>query len=130
MNDVKAFVELLNTDKTYQEKFEVAAKAYKGEITDEAIWEAVIGPLAADAGYDITFDDYKAYVEGFTKNNEMSLDELGAVAGGFSACFLLGFGSKPETGNGKVFSGVETGYEDWIGACAYVGVGWGAWGME
>ena len=79
MNNVKDFVELLNTDKTYQEKFEVAAKAYKGEITDEAIWEAIIGPLAAEAGYDITFDDYKAYVDGFTKNNEISLDELDAV---------------------------------------------------
>ena len=123
-NNVKLFLGKIHSDEALYTKLVETSKNYTGEKTDEAIWDSVIGPLAEETGFDITLDDYKAYVDDVKASSELSDDELEQVAGGISFCFILGFGSKPETGNGSRV----TGQEDGLGACAYVGIGFGAWG--
>ena len=125
-NDVRTFIEMLRTDKTFQDKIVEAANSYNGEKTDDAIWEKVIAPVASETGYDVTFEDYKAYVNEVISSEEISIDELETVAGGITVCLIIGFGSKPETGSGSRIAGQEEG----LGACAFIGIGLGGWGTE
>ena len=112
--DVKAFVEMIKTDKAVQEQIKAVAETYNGAATDEAVWAEVISPIAEEKGFDITLDDYKAYVDGLVKENELSESELANIAGGFTFCIFVG-GSGGKVKQAKAEGGV--------GACYYVGVG-------
>ncbi len=125
-NNVKLFLEKIYSDDALRARIKDETNAYTGEKTDEAVWDSIMAPIAKETGYDITLEDYKAYVNEIKASEELSEDEMQAVAGGISACFFVGFGSKPETGNGCRRPMEEE--EDGLGACAYVGVGLGIWG--
>ena len=123
-NSVKLFLGKIHSDEELYARVMEESKAYTGEKTDEAVWDSIMAPIAKETGYDITLEDYKAYVNEIKASEELSEDEMQAVAGGLSFCFIVGFGSNPETGNGCRKPMEEEG----LGACAYVGVGFGIWG--
>ncbi len=76
--NVKAFMDKLATDKDLQAKVNDRAKAV----------EAVIIPVAKEAGFDFTVEDLKAYEKGIA-DGTISKEELDAVAGG-STCIFAG----------------------------------------
>ncbi len=103
-------MKLLNSDGELQKKVEAAAESFSGDRTDEkAVFEAVIGPVAKENGYDFTYEDVVELAE----DGELSEDELIAAAGGDAYCFLVGAGN-----------GVGA-HEGGVGACKYVGIGFG-----
>ncbi len=55
------------------------------------------------------------------ESEELSEEDLESVAGGTSLCFFVGFGSGPET----AACNRDNGNDEGLGACAYVGVGFG-----
>ena len=119
--NVQKFEELLRSDEDLQAKIRATVEAYAGDKADElAVFEATIGSVAAEAGLPFTYEEGKAYaLEGI----ELSDAELDSVAGGTSACYVVGGGSEPEADS--CFSElVEMG----DGACAYVGVSLAIWG--
>ena len=107
LENVARFEELLRTDEALKAKLDAAAAAFEGEATDEAVFEAVIAPLAAEAGLPFTYAEGK---EGFSAK-ELADSELEAVAGGGGFCYLIG-GSNDVNANCN-----EPGY-----FCAYIGV--------
>ncbi len=125
-SNVKAFLYAINTNEALREKISQAAKTYTGENTDEAIWADVIKPIADEAGYDVSLEALKAFVDEQTEPQEVSEDELLDVAGGFTFCIIIGGGNGIETGNGNTSPYEREG----LGACAYVGIGFSAWGKS
>ncbi len=123
-NNVKLFLGKIHSDEALYARLVEESKAYTGEKTDEAVWDSIMAPIAKETGYDITLEDYKAYVNEIKESEELSEDEMQAVAGGATLCIFVGFGNKAETGSGWTKPRVEEG----LGACAYVGVGLGLWG--
>ncbi len=55
-----------------------ALNKYDGEKSDEAVFNAVLAPIAKEYGIEATFDDYKNY----SSSRELSEDELAQVSGG------------------------------------------------
>ena len=120
--NAKKFDQLLVSDENLQAKIRAAMDAYTGDRRDEqAVFEAVIRPLAEEAGLPFTFEDAKTCVE---EEGEISLEEGDAVAGGEGACFFIGAVDKPEVGYCETYKNNEQ-----LGgaACAYVGVGIAYW---
>ena len=106
---------MINGDAAVQEKIKSAAESFSGEKTDGVVWSEILAPVAAEKGFDITFDDYKAYVDGLNKSHELSMEEMENVAGGiFTFCIIIGGSSE------KV---AQADPEGGVGACYYVGVG-------
>ncbi len=111
--NVADFVEMMKNDKALQDKIREASKDYAGEYKDEDVWNNVLGKIVEEEGFSFTFDDYKKYMD---KNSELSEDELKNIAGGeWGYCLIVGGTS------GKV---AEAKYHG-IGACYYVGIGFG-----
>ena len=109
--NVAKFEELLRSDEALKTKLDALAAAFEGDASDEkALFEAVIAPLAAEAGLPFTFEEGK---DGYA-DRELDDAELEAVAGGDGFCFLLG-GS----------TGVEAECREPGYACAFLGVGAG-----
>ena len=101
---------LLREDASLRQKLEEAVKNFAGDKTDErAIFEGTIAPIADELGLPVTFDDANA----LSADREISEEELEAVAGGWSGCFVVGLSSE-----GVAECGEVTGE-----ACYYVGVG-------
>lgn len=110
MSNAKKFEELLCSDEELQEKMRAAAEAFSGDASDEqAVFEAVVAPLAAEAGLPFTFEELMALA---AASQELSLDDLDEAAGGF--CFGPGLGEGT-----NACSNEKTGAT----ACAGVGVG-------
>jgi len=111
--NVFEFEKLLQGDEALQAKIAQAAEAYAGDKSDErAFFDAVVAPVAAQAGLPHTFDEVVAAKD----NRELDDAELDAVAGGeWSVCLVLGASSDVSA---TCASRVE-GH-----ACAYVGFGW------
>lgn len=113
---IRKFRELLLTDEAFQQKLKAATEAYTGEQTEEAVFNDVLAPLAAEYGITATYEEFHDYILG---DQEMDQEELTQVAGGKSGglggqfCFGLGLGAGGGGGDG-------TG-----GACAIIGGGWG-----
>jgi len=107
------FEKLLQGDGALQAKLAQAAEAYVGDKSDErAFFDAVVAPIAEEAGLPHTFDEVVAIKD----SRELDDAELDAVAGGeWSIC--LGLGASSDV-SATCASNVE-GH-----ACAYVGVGW------
>ena len=94
--DLEKFRELLLNDKDFQNKLQTAMENYNGEQTEEAAFDAVLVPLAAEYCITATFSEFKDYISGLD-SSEMSQDELSQVAGGGKgygaiACELYGLG--------------------------------------
>ena len=109
MNEgIKKFEELLKTDEAFQKKLADVAQAYNGEMTEEAIFNNVLVPIASEYGITATLDELKDYLEGLVNNQEMDEDELKQVAGG---------DKNPSNAYGAGMT-----------YCLYVGIGLGATG--
>ena len=117
--DIKEFVEMIKNDTAVQEKIKKAVEGYTGDKTDEAVWEAVLAPIASEAGFDVTLNDYMAYVDEIKASGELSDDEMAQIAGGAGFCFLIGGSGGAEASARK---------RDGCGACAFLGVGIGFFG--
>lgn len=95
MNDgIRKFRELLLTNGEFQQKLKTAAEAYTGEQTEEAVFQEVLVPLAAEYGISVAYEDFHAYLN---SDPEMDRDELAQVAGGTkglgaNACWVVGIG--------------------------------------
>lgn len=88
--DFKKFIEFAKTDETIQKKLKEAGQNYTGEQTEEAVFSAIIEPIAREAGFDLSIDDIKQTVQ------ELNLDEMDQVAGGEGSggwvCLVVGVG--------------------------------------
>ena len=121
MNEgLKKFEELMKTDAAFQEKLKAAMESYTGEQTEEAVFDAVLVPLAKEYGISASFEEYKEYANHISgEDRELNEDEVNQVAGGgkgggfgLSACAIIGIGAGG--------AGSESG-----GACAVIGAGYG-----
>ena len=137
MNEgIKKFEELLKTDEVFQKKLADAAQAYKGEMTQEAIFNNVLVPFASEYGITATFDELNDYLEGLVNNQEMDENELKQVAGGknpsdaygagMTYCVYAGIGlgatgDKQGDVGACVGFGVSTSVGGGMGMCAGVG---------
>ena len=80
MSNIKKFEELLRSDEALQAKLLAATEAFEGDKRDErALFDAVIAPLAAEAGLPFTYDEAREFV---TEEFDLNENELAAVAGG------------------------------------------------
>jgi len=94
MGNAKKFEELLRSDEALQEKLRAAAEAYTGDASDEqAVFEAVVAPLAEEAGLPFTYEEAQKLASG---SEGPSLDDLDAAAGG-GGCFIFGGGDGKES---------------------------------
>ena len=89
---VKAFIAKVKEDQALAKKLQDAEAAYTGDTSDkEAAFAAVVIPVAAEAGFKFTVEDYKA---AFEAEGEASETELDAVAGGkFGEVYFCVFGN-------------------------------------
>jgi len=98
MDGVRKVEELLRTDETFQKKLQAAAQAYTGEKTEEAVFENILSPVAAEYGITATFDEFHTYLERISSGEEMlnsdELKQISAGGKGFGAiaCELYGLG--------------------------------------
>ena len=93
MSNVEKFEELLRSDEALQEKLRAAIDVYEGDKSDErAVFDAVIAPLAAEAGLPLSHDEWKSLAELAREGVELSDEELEAVAGGgwVANCSVVG----------------------------------------
>jgi len=139
MENVKAFFEKLNQDKTLAEKLAVADKAFgekhkgeeKNEATRLAAAEEIIIPVAKEAGFNFTVDDMVAFEASNLPDEDEEIDdgELAQVAGGngakgvgFTLCFKvgIGIGGSVDTTNGEVNECCLFGVGG-LSGCAYFG---------
>jgi len=108
--NVTKFGELLRDDEGLREELQAAMAAYEGDAGDErALFDATILPLAERMDLPFSFEDAFTCAE----SEDVSAEELKAIAGGIGACFILGFSDEPEAVAGG----------DEAHACAYIGVG-------
>ena len=123
MNEgIKKFEELLKTDEVFQKKLADAAQAYKGEMTQEAIFNNVLVPFASEYGITATFDELNDYLEGLVNNQEMDENELKQVAGGKNPSDAYGMGLTFCAYAGVGIGGSGDGKGN-VGACVGVGGG-------
>jgi len=107
--DFLKFMELVKTDESVRNKLEEAVKNYSGDQTEEAAFQAVVAPIAKEAGYDFTIEDIKASVK------ELDPDEMQQVAGGWGLggfCGIIGGGL-----------GGAASKKEGLGICIVVGAG-------
>ncbi len=117
LEKVKEFMGLVNKDEELQKKVKEAAKAYTGDKADEkAAFEAVLAPVAKEAGYDFTYEELAELVKNVSED-ELSEAELTAAAGGYAFCFVLGVSDRLAVGK----------CEDGVGWCEHMGFGFGVW---
>ena len=82
VEQVKAFFDKIRSDESLAQKLK-DADAFKGDKSDkEAAVAAIVIPIAAEAGFNFTVDDFKAAFD----SEKLSEDELKAVAGGGQGC--------------------------------------------
>ena len=81
LENVEQFEKLLREDEGLQEKLAAASREYKGEKTDEALFDEVLAPIAAGAGLPFTIDEALAYV---SQTRDLTDAELDSLAGGTS----------------------------------------------
>jgi len=102
LEQVKAFFDAVAENKELQEKLNAADKAYNGDAADKAaVAEAILLPIAKEAGYDFTAEEFIAYnqeAKASQNNVELADDELEAVAGGeWVFCLPYGIGWAEDT---------------------------------
>ena len=108
MNDgFNKMKELLLSDEEFRGKLKAAYEAYKGDQTDESVFNEVLVPLAAEYGITATYDEYKEYIRSVPDDEELSPEELDQVAGGDK---MKGFGGAVCNPSGKQRLPVWPGY--------------------
>lgn len=89
--DVRGFLEELSRNEGLQAKMKALQDAYTGDPEDrEAMVEAVVLPVASEAGFEFTVDDIKELEAEAPEGSEVNEDELAAIAGG--CCLFWGLG--------------------------------------
>ena len=107
--NVARFEELLKGDAALQAKLQELATAFEGDKTNEqAVFDATIGKLAAEAGLPFTLEEGREFA---AAGRELGDAELEAVAGG-GWCYAIG-----GTGGAEAGCDITSGY-----ACAYLGI--------
>ena len=94
VEQVKAFFAKVNDDSQLAQKLKDAQAVYTGDKSDKAAAiAAVVIPVAAEAGFNFTVDDFKAAFD-TNEEGEASEDELNAVAGALvgTNCDSLSYG--------------------------------------
>lgn len=115
LENVRKFEEKINGDEALQARLRELSDAFDGDKGDSrAVFDAVVAPLAAEAGLPYTYDEALEYVAQKGDEEDISADDLKATAGGFDVCFVVGFG---EVGADAEFMGS-------VVACAGIGAGW------
>ena len=85
VEQVKAFFQKVKEDSELAKKLKDAQAAYTGDTSDKyAAIAAIVIPVASEAGFTFTVDDFKAFVD--NSEGEASENELDAVAGGLQLC--------------------------------------------
>ena len=109
---VKAFYEEVAKNGALQKKIAAADAAYNGDTEDKkAAVEAIVLPIAKEAGFDFTAEEMVEYTDfAIGEDTEISEDELEAVAGGVAVCLAIGFGNGNSMDKGA-------------GMCKYIGLG-------
>ena len=88
VENVKAFMDKLATDKDLQDKFQEAEKNYSGDKNDRVkVFNEVFVPAAKSAGITLTVEDFKAYEDEAAKLPE---SEIKAVSGGGDSLEICG----------------------------------------
>ena len=120
--NVKKFYEEISKNKELQEKLKKAQESYTGDRSNKAeAAEAIIIPIAKEAGFDFTNEELKKAEMEMAKEKGISEEELENVSGGGGFCLLIGGGSECSA---DIRSGGGTAA---FHACAYVGVGIDVW---
>lgn len=124
MSNAERFGELLRSDEGLQAKAREALGAFGGDRSDErAVFDAVVAPLAEEAGLPFTYDEARSAAEG---EGEVDLAEADAATGGFDGlCFIVG----GTNGQQKEICGQDyesTNKDGGMFYCDYVGIG-GLW---
>lgn len=97
--NVLKFEKLLQDDKELQAKLDEATSAYAGDKADErAVFDAVIAPLAAEAGMPFTYDEVTAVAEDAKEIDDADLEAF--AGGGVEFSGGLGIGVCKELGGG------------------------------
>lgn len=110
-SNAEKFEELLRSNEELQAKLKAATEAFEGDMTDEAaVFDAVIAPLATEAGVPFTLDEAKEFA---VAGADLSDEDLDAVAGGGGMCYIGGGGDS---------AGACKNEEAGAGACAAIGV--------
>ncbi len=92
-----------------------ALQNYQGEKTGEALFDAVLAPIAAEYGITASFEEFRAYQDQLANDDEaLSDDEVAQVAGGdgfgTGACYFIGVGLGIQQGNLCILVGCGIGY--------------------
>ena len=132
MNNIEKFRELLLSDEEFQKKLQDAAASYTGDQSEEAAFNNILVPLAAEYGITATFDEFKAYISELD-GEEMSKGELQQISGGKVNGGGAGMIACDGTGLGIGFAGTTEGGGFCIGIgggnagtiCLTAGAGWG-----
>lgn len=127
--DISKFEELVKNDAGIQEKLVAAAESFQGDAEDmKAIFESILLPVAKDAGFSATYEEFEEYItaKGIPVEGELSEDELAQIAGGKGA----GLGAGGCLGIGLGIGGGGAG--DSLrpvngGLCALLGIGYGGY---
>ena len=70
------FIELLTSDSEIQEKLRDATAAYDGPKGEREVFDAVVAPIAAQAGLPFTFEEGVQYVSSERELNDAELDAV------------------------------------------------------
>ncbi len=120
VENVTLFMEQVKSNDELQRKLNTADKAYNGVAEMDAIVTDVILPIAKQAGFDFSVEEFLNYQKN-TTSSELTDDELETVAGGWGCCALLGFSTKPEAEVSHDYKGVGVTVSPH--ACVYIGIG-------
>lgn len=93
IENVRKFEEKINEDEALQARFQELADAFDGDKQDEkALFDAVVAPLATEAGLPYTYDEALEYVTQRGDDEDLDADEAKAAAGGIIESGCIGFG--------------------------------------
>ncbi len=113
--NVMKFEERMAQEKKLQEKLEEAAKAYKGDKNDsKAVFEAVIAPVAKEAGLEFTYEE-ASEAQKNALDEEIDLKEMKAVAGGAFGGFCILIGGGKRAGYCVLLGCTQEGHGTWDG---------------
>lgn len=81
--DVREFAKLVGNDAELQNRIAAAAEQYEGEHTDQAVFQAILDPIAKEQGFDLSWEDLEQYAQELLSNEiELDEDELDQIAAG------------------------------------------------